>query len=154
MLCGNKKDIEKLLPYVAESLQKALQYICETDFTKVPNGEYEIDGRNVFARVNTYATEAMELKKPESHNEYIDVQYLGAGAEIIYFEPKRDTHIVVEDYAEESDLLFYAPIEESGKVILRAGDFAVFFPWELHRSGCNVFDAEEQVQKIVVKVKR
>jgi len=52
MLQGNKKDIEKLLPYVSECLQKALAYVAATDFSKVENGEYEIDGRNVFARVN------------------------------------------------------------------------------------------------------
>ena len=57
MLQGNKKDIEKLLPYVSERLQKALAYVAATDFSKVENGEYEIDGRNVFARVNTYDTE-------------------------------------------------------------------------------------------------
>ena len=56
MLQGNKKDIEKLLPYVSERLQKALAYVAATDFSKVENGEYEIDGRNVFARVNTYDT--------------------------------------------------------------------------------------------------
>lgn len=47
MLQGNKKDIEKLLPYVSERLQKALAYVAATDFSKVENGEYEIDGRNV-----------------------------------------------------------------------------------------------------------
>ena len=42
MICGNKQDIEKILPYVSEGLQKALQYIKETNFAEVNNGEYEI----------------------------------------------------------------------------------------------------------------
>ena len=42
MLQGNKKDIEKLLPYVSERVQKALAYVAATDFSKVENGEYEI----------------------------------------------------------------------------------------------------------------
>ena len=46
MICGNKQDIEKILPYVSEGLQKALQYIKETNFAEVKNGEYEIDGRD------------------------------------------------------------------------------------------------------------
>lgn len=66
MLQGNKKDIEKLLPYVSERLQKALAYVAVTDFSKVENGEYEIDGRNVFARVNTYDTEPKAERRPES----------------------------------------------------------------------------------------
>ena len=52
MICGNKQDIEKILPYVSEGLQKALQYIKETNFAEVKNGEYEIDGRDVFVRSN------------------------------------------------------------------------------------------------------
>ena len=130
-----------------------LQYIKETNFAKVKNGEYEIDGRDVFVRINTYATEDKINKKPEAHNQYIDVQYLGAGEEIIYFTPRRAEHIVVEDHADESDLLFYEEIEEKDHVVLQTGDFAVFFPWELHRPGCSTKNGMQEVQKIVVKIK-
>ena len=153
MLCGNKQDIEKILPYVSEGLQKALQYIRETNFAELANGEYEIDGRDVFVRVNTYLTEPKTDKKPEAHNQYIDVQYLGAGEEIIYFAPRRAEHIIVEDHVEESDLLFYEELDEKDRVVLQAGDFAVFFPWELHRPGCSTKKEAQAVQKIVVKVK-
>ena len=37
MICGNKQDIEKIMPYVSEGLQKALQYIKETNFAEVKN---------------------------------------------------------------------------------------------------------------------
>ena len=70
MICGNKQDIEKILPYVSEGLQKALQYI-----------------------------------------------------------------------------------EEKDHVVLQTGDFAVFFPWELHRPGCSTKNGMQEVQKIVVKIK-
>lgn len=153
MLCGNKQEIEKILPYVSEGLQKALEYIKETNFAEVANGEYEIDGRDVFVRVNTYMTEPKSSKKPEAHNQYIDVQYLGAGEEIIYFAPRSDKHLIVEDHAEASDLLFYEEIAEKDRIVLQAGDFAVFFPWELHRPGCSTQNEAQAVQKIVVKVK-
>ena len=57
MLQRNKKDIEKLLPYVSERLQKALAYVAATDFRRRIETENMNDGRNVFARVNTYDTE-------------------------------------------------------------------------------------------------
>ena len=56
MLTGNKNDIFKLLPFVSPRLAQALAYIAATDFSNISNGEYEIDGRRVFARVNTYDT--------------------------------------------------------------------------------------------------
>ena len=152
MITVNKKDIEKLMPYVSERLRTALQYIAETDFTKVENGEYHLDGDKVFARVNRYATEPKESKKPESHNAYIDVQYLGEGKEKIYYAAKSDVHKVIEDYAEERDLLFYEDAREKDGVTLGDGVFAIFFPLELHRPGCHAVHGGSAVQKIVVKV--
>lgn len=153
MFCGNKKDLDKIMPYVSKDLQQALQYIKTTDFTKLANGEYEISGQDIFARVNTYVTEDKKIKKAESHNDYIDVQYLGAGEETIYFIPKADTHVISEDYSKDRDLLFYENIEEKDRVVLHAGDFAIFFPWELHRPGCFANNCPSNVQKIVVKVR-
>lgn len=153
MITGNKKDIAKVLPFVSADLQKALQYIAATDFSEVANGEYELDGRNIFARVNTYETEAKELKKPESHNLYIDVQFLGYGQETIWYCPKDEKQVIVEDRAANDDLIFYEDAGEKDCVNLQAGDFAIFFPWELHRPGCSSAAEPEKVQKIVVKVK-
>ena len=152
MITGSKKDIAKLIPYVSARLGTALQYIAETDFTKVENGEYRLDGDKVFARVNRYATEPRDSKKPESHNTYIDVQYLGEGTEKIYYAAKSDIHRVIEDYAEERDLLFYEDAKENDSVTLGDGVFAIFFPWELHRPGCHAVQGGCAVQKIVVKV--
>ena len=152
MITGNKKDIAKFLPYVSERLRTALQYIAETDFTKVENGEYRLDEDKVFARVDRYTTEAKENKKPESHNAYIDVQYLGEGTEKIYYTAKSENNKVIEDYAAERDLLFYEDAKEKDCVTMGDGVFAIFFPWELHRPGCHAVHGGSAVQKIVVKV--
>ena len=152
MITGNKKDIAKLLPYVSARLGTALQYIAETDFSNVDDGEYHLDGDKVFVRVNRYTTEAKDSKKPESHNAYIDVQYLGEGTEKIYYTAKTEVHKVTEDYAADRDLLFYADAGEKDSVTLGDGVFAIFFPWELHRPGCHALHGGCAAQKIVVKV--
>lgn len=153
MINGNKNNINALLPYVSQRLQTALKYIAATDFSKVANGEYEIDGRNVFARVNTYTTEPKEARRPEKHNAYIDVQFVARGSETIWYAPLCDKHVVMEDRAASDDVIFYEDAHEANCVNLSAGDFAVFFPWELHRPNCNPTAQSSQVQKIVVKIK-
>lgn len=153
MLQGNKKDIEKLLPYVSKRLQKALAYVAETDFSKIANGEYEIDGRNVFARVNTYETEPKAERKPEKHNDYIDVQFVAQGSETIWYTPLTKECVETENRAEKEDVIFYADPQEKNCAVLNAGDFAIFFPWELHRPNCSCEKKASFVQKIVVKVK-
>ena len=152
MITGNRKDIAKLLPYVSARLGMALRYVAETDFSKVENGEYHLDGDRVFSRVDRYTTEAKDCKKPESHNAYIDVQFLGEGTEKIYYTAKTDAHKVIEDYAADRDLLFYGDAGEKDCVTLGSGIFAIFFPWELHRPGCHAAKDGCAVQKIVVKV--
>ena len=107
MICGTKADIEKFIPYVSEELATALQYIAETDFSNLADGEYPIDGDKVFARLSHYTTEPKEAKKPESHNQYIDVQYLAEGTEKIYYTAKDADKKVIEDYGAGKDLLFY-----------------------------------------------
>ncbi len=153
MLQGNKKDIERLLPYVSARLQKALAYIAATDFSKVANGEYEIDGRDVFARVNTYDTEPKDARRPEKHNEYIDVQFVAAGSEAIWYTPLSPLCLETENRAAKEDVIFYADPHEANCAVLAAGDFAIFFPWELHRPNCDSTGGKSHVQKIVVKVK-
>lgn len=153
MLQGNKNDIEKLLPYVSERLQKALAYVAATDFGKVENGEYEIDGHNVFARVNTYDTELKADRRPEKHNDYIDVQFVARGEEAIWYTPLTSECVETENKAEKEDVIFYADPQEKNCAVLNSGDFAIFFPWELHRPNCSVEKTASNVQKIVVKVK-
>lgn len=152
MIFGHKNDIEKLLPYVSEDLRKALEYLAAADFSKVADGRYVLDGEKMYANVENYTTADRSTKKPEAHNKYIDVQCLGKGTEKIYFAPRTADVKVVEDYAEERDLLFFENIEEKDYVVLNAGDFAVLFPWELHRPGCNAENEPSAVQKIVVKI--
>ena len=156
MLTGNKKDIYKLLPFVSPRLAQALAYIAATDFSQIPNGEYEIDGRRVFARVNTYNTEPKAERRAEKHNQYIDVQYVAQGSETIWFTPLTPACIETENKADEVYVIFYAYSKEKNCVVLNTGHFAIFFPWELHRPncahGCCGEGAIQHVQKIVVKV--
>ena len=153
MIFTDLAKINDLLPYVSLRIGKALAYLRDTNFESLPNGEYEVEGRAIFARVNTYETEAREEKKPESHIKYIDVQFLVAGKESIGFCPLTEEHKLVEDYADEQDLLFYEKAHNENYVNMKAGDIAIFFPWEIHRPGCNLDGEKAQVKKVVVKVR-
>lgn len=157
MLQGNKNNIMDIKPYLSVNLQKALEYIMSADFGNIADGEYEIDGRNVFARISTYDTEAKEVRRAEKHEMYIDVQYVAAGSETIWYTPLSDNCIETENNAADADVIFYQDPKEKNSVILNAGDFAIFFPWELHRPNCaNECQGKmviTKVKKIVVKVR-
>ena len=152
MIQTNIKDIDKLLPYLNANLQKALQYIAATDFTKLPNGEVEVEGRTIFARINTYDTEPKADRKSEKHNDYIDVQFVSQGEETVWYIPLHEGCVLSEDKFAENDVAFYKNAGEINCVNLKAGDLAIFFPWEIHRPNCRTGAEPYFVQKIVVKV--
>lgn len=154
MIFGNIKDIHKLLPCVSAELQLGLEYIAKTDFSKLENGNYEIKGQDIYAGVNTYATEPKVDRKPEKHRTYTDIQFIGYGRETIWYKAVGTEDQITEDYLEERDVCFYAGAQEANCVHMEPGDFAIFFPWEIHRPNCDFQGGtSEQVQKIVVKVK-
>lgn len=153
MIFTDINKINDLLPYVSLRLGKALAYLRDTDFENLPDGEIEIEGRNIYATLNTYKTEPRCLKKPEAHKKYIDVQFLIKGTEIIGVSPLQDDSKVLENYEIDRDLLFYENDVTEKSYILKEKELMVIFPWELHIPGCDVEGYSNTVRKLVIKVK-
>ncbi len=115
--------------------------------------EYSVQGDEIWARVMSYQT--LEPKKTvlEAHRNYVDVQMLLGGQELVeIFNPERLD--VVEGYDEERDVEFYqsreAPIS---RLLLQPGFFAMFFPQDAHRPQLRVQEEAEWVKKVVVKIR-
>ena len=153
MISTSIDKIEQLLPYVSGKLATALQYIKENDFAMWANGEYEIDGRDIFARVNTYETEPKEQRRPEKHFEYIDVQVMVIGSENIGYCNLADAFEVTENKAETDDVVFYKGTYKENFITLHPSEIGIFFPWEVHRPNCNCGDISLPVKKVVVKIR-
>lgn len=126
---------------------KAFEYINKSDFSKLLDGKYEVEGNNIFALVQEYNTKDPKDASLEAHKKYIDIQYIHTGAELIGVAPLNNQNVVRAD--PEKDIAFY----EGGAsfVNLEAGMFAVFFPWDLHMPGLRVHQPLK-VKKIVIKV--
>lgn len=130
-------------------IKKALNYLAETDFSETESGRYEIDGDNIFALVSEYKTKDLSQGKPESHRNYIDVQFVFSGEEFIGYAPLSDQKIV-EEYNQQNDITFYDC--EQSLCLIQEKMFAVFFPTDIHMPGIRVTNSIP-VKKIVVKVR-
>lgn len=129
-------------------LSIGLDYIAQTDFSKLEMGTYELEGDNVFAILQSYDSKIEEDCKLEAHKKYIDIQYLVEGEEYIGVEPLGE-QAILEDKLESNDVVFYKGT--ALKIKLTAGSFMIFFPTDVHAPGINV-DTSEKVVKVVVKV--
>ncbi|NOQ25078.1 MAG: DUF386 family protein [Bacteroidales bacterium] len=140
--------IQKSLLYenLHSGFAKAFDFIRKTDFSKLVDGKYEIDGDNIFAMVQEYKTK--DIGKLEGHRKYIDIQYIHSGVEQIGYANLENQNIISDD--EEKDLAFY---EGEGSFIkIESQMFAIFFPQDLHMPGIKIANANK-VKKIVIKVK-
>ena len=134
---------------LGERINKAFDYLKNSDFSKIEPGKYEIDGENIFALVNEYNTKDESEGKLEAHKKYIDVQFVAKGKELMGYTPLGDQK-VVDEYNEQNDITFFSG--EKSFVKVDEGMFAIFFPEDVHMPGIKVGE-KSYVKKVVVKIK-
>ena len=83
---------------ISARLQKALDFLVNSDFSTIPDGRYEIDGNDVFANISHGMT-VQNTPNAEAHNTYLDIQYLIEGHELIGVA-QRETLTEVEAHPE------------------------------------------------------
>lgn len=132
-------------------IKDAIEFFKKTDFSKIAEGEYDIDGRNIFYQVKDIMTKPVNEAKPEIHRKYIDVQFLYKGKERIGVVDDNGNNEIAEDYLKERDLLFYKNVENETLINMKEGDFCVFFPSDVHRPACEK-DGQSMIRKVVYKI--
>ena len=95
-------------------------------------GKYEIDGKNVYANVTEYTTIPWEEAKYESHRDYTDIQYMIRGTETMTYAPVDALNVKVP-YNEEKDCVLYDNANPGLKVVVGAGEYMIFQPWDGHK---------------------
>lgn len=138
----------RLYKGLQDRLTQGLDYLANTDFSKLDLGKYELEGDNMFAILQAYDSKEEEKCRLEAHKKYIDIQYLVSGEEFIGVEPLANQE-VLEDKLEKNDVVFYKGT--APKIKLSRGSFMIFFPTDVHAPGIQ-FGVTSKVVKVVVKV--
>ena len=133
------------------AIEKALDFLRTTDFTTLVPGVVEIDGRNIFAQVLDLKTKAHHENRPEVHRRYLDIQFLAWGEEKIGVAIDTGHNEISESLLEQRDIIFYHQMENESLIEMIPGNYAIFFPQDVHRPQCHK-NKESDIRKIVVKV--
>lgn len=130
----------------------AFAFIEKAVAENLPAGKYELDGKELYAMVQEYNTKLYADAKFEGHRNYIDIQFMVAGSEIMKWA---DIAKMTENvpYNPEKDCQFYAPKEDAAAAALGAGEYAIFFPHDIHMPCVSLNETPAAAKKIVVKVK-
>lgn len=128
---------------------KGLKLLAETDFSKLEDKRYEIEGEDLFFFLQSYETKPVN-DTPESHQKYIDIQCVLSGIEAMDVGALEDMTDVAEARPEGDIWLHHGPADS--RVILAPGKFAVLFPGDAH-APCIAVGEPTKCRKAVVKVK-
>jgi YhcH/YjgK/YiaL family protein len=132
-------------------LWTALDYLAGSDFDRLDDGRYQLEGDRLFAIVSRYATKLPGDAVWESHRKYVDVQYVVRGVERLGYVPLDRAPEIKTPYQAEQDVVFYQPGTDSLR--FAAGQFAILFPEDIHAPGLAVDrETPSEVLKVVVKV--
>ncbi len=152
MIFDNLKNIDfyKTLG-TGDRYAKAIEWLKAQDLDGIEVGKYEIDGKDVYALVQSYETIPKENAVFEAHEKYSDIQFIISGCEQMGYAPI-EVLTPLAPYNPEKDIIKYDDSVEGMPVIVAAGEFAIFFPWDGHQPKAAV-DEPEAVKKIVIKIK-
>ena len=124
----------------------ALKFLAETDLSGQELGRYELNDR-IYYMVQQYETKPKTVA--EAHEQYIDIQLLLAGEEVIGVA-SIDADKELVDAKPEKDVWHYTCATQP--VTLTAGEFMVLYPSDIHMPGATL-GAPVACRKVVVKVK-
>ena len=134
---------------LGEKFKVALEFLKSTDFKSLKEEKIEIDGENIFAKIEKYKTKNSEDATWEAHRKYIDIQYMVSGAENMGFV-LADYLDIAEEYNEENDVEILKGLGDFVQV--NEGEFAIFSPDDAHMPGLKIKE-NEMIHKVVVKIK-
>jgi len=138
---------EKLHPLFA----RAFDYLRTFD-RATPDGKVVLEADRLVALPQSYETAPAAGKRFEAHRRFIDIQFILEGEEIIEHAPIERLPEVSEPYSDERDVMFFRDPTACSRTLLRAGDFAIYFPADGHKPCCQAGAGPAAVRKIVMKI--
>lgn len=127
---------------------KALDALKNTDFSS-EQPVYEIEGKEIFIRYLKTQTKNIIDVSPEIHERYADLHYLIKGRERIYFSLELPEKIIKRNV--EDDHIFFEKFKRKNYIDMNEGDFAIFFPEDVHMAAITSGEPAE-IKKAIVKI--
>lgn len=151
MICDNLKNCETYFG-VNSRFPQAFAFIKTAVAENYPAGRYEIDGDDLYAMVQEYNTNLVANSKFEGHKRYIDIQYIVSDEELMKVTDISKVAANTE-YNEVKDCTFFGNTEDASVLLVQQGEYAIFFPDDIHMPGVARNETPAPARKIVVKVK-
>jgi biofilm protein TabA len=128
--------------------QKAFEFIKNNDFSTMEPGKYFLDGDNLYVTLMDIEGKTPEIAKMEAHRNYIDIQLIIDSCESMGWASLKQCSQPADAYNPEKDLQFFKDAATSYINVI-PGEFAIFFPSDVHAPGIGT----GRIRKAVFKVR-
>ena len=129
--------------------EEAVKYLKSLDLENLEVGRYDVD-EDFYYLIQEYETKPRAEAKLEAHREWIDIQYMIKGQEVIELEDISKVESITEY---EPDVEFFKVPETMCKVSITDGAYMIIYPSNAHMPGVAVNDQPQKVKKCVGKVR-
>lgn len=133
---------------MSRNLDKAVEFLQNTDLRSLPLGRTEVDGDRVFVQIMEAQTHELTAESYEIHRDYMDIQIDIEGCEVI--GTALENVSLIGEYKPDFQKAA-AKGEMGGRCIMGPGRFIICMAGEAHGPG-GCLDQPDQVKKCVVKV--
>ena len=133
------------------NLDRAIDWMMEGSWMqRKEDGKVSIDGEKVFALFMQYDSKLPADALFETHRNYIDIQVLVEGEELVEVRTDEGLEIAVP-YVEDIEFQ-KVPATRSHVCVLKPGTALVFFPEDAHRPSLAYDGVRRPCRKMVLKV--
>ena len=139
MYVGNLKQWEKEIPYVPAGLAQWIEKLASYDLASLEPGRHDLGGGN-YMNVDVGETHPAAARTMEAHRDYIDIQTVIAGDEIIGYQPILNAGAVPS-------------LDDDTVIRMVPGTFAVFTPADGHRCLCAPDGTGKPIKKAIMKIR-
>jgi YhcH/YjgK/YiaL family protein len=136
---------------MSDALVAALHAALAAKPQQLAAGQHHLRGETLLMNVMQFATGPADEKRAELHRDYIDIQLLLEGEEVIHFGLAGSAR-ECDEWHDAEDYRLCGRIDAEQSITLRPGMFAVFMPGEPHKPGCMA-DVPAEIKKVVIKVR-
>jgi len=125
----------------------AFKFLRRNDIAELAEGRHEVDGDDVYAVVAKDIGRKPGEASIETHDSYIDIQFVLTGVDNIGWKARKDLNHEIDASDPRSDVAFYEDKPTSWTQV-RPGEFGIYFPEDGHLPMIS----DEHLHKVIVKV--
>lgn len=132
------------------NVTEAVNYLKGLDLASIEVGKYAVDD-DFYYMIQEYETQDVSACKMESHDKWIDIQWIISGTEAI--ETTDVSRLTVKvPYNPEKDITFFETPAVMQHNVLTEGSYVVLYPENGHMPKVAV-DGSVHVKKCVAKIR-